>query len=203
MDNGFQLEKIVVIPNMIDPKLVSNDRIKSANITTLLYAGAIKKPKGVEYLVKSLVYLPDNVCLRIAGTGDQLGEIKSLVEEHELNSRIEFVGWLDHEEISDFYSSGDIFVHPGVWPEPFGRTLLEAMQHSLPVVATRVGGNPEIIQQSKLLCRSESPAALAIAIKYARKNRTKYGKENVEYARRLYHPKEIIPKYKSVYKEIV
>ncbi|RLM95884.1 glycosyltransferase family 4 protein [Haloarcula sp. Atlit-7R] len=202
-DSGFPMEKIVVIPNMIDPDIAAEHSTEHGDGTTLLYAGAIKKPKGVDYLIKALTFLPEDVSLRVAGTGDQLEEIKKLVAALNLKNRVEFTGWLDHDEMPDFYASGDIFVHPSVWPEPFGRTLLEAMQHSLPVVATRTGGSPEVIPQTELLCRSESPAALAIAIQNAIMNETKYRKENNEYVNKLYHPKKVIPKYKSLYEQIM
>jgi len=49
----------------------------------------------------------------------------------------------DHD-LSDYYAAADLFVHPGLWPEPFGRTIIEAMQHELPVIYSDVGGPPWI-----------------------------------------------------------
>ncbi|WP_159077027.1 glycosyltransferase family 4 protein [Halococcoides cellulosivorans] len=202
VNNGFPTSKIHVIPNMVDPELYSGNTRTRGNGTRLLYVGALKKTKGVADLVKSLKYLPDEFTLRVGGTGSDSGRIKDIVDENNLNQRVEFAGWVDHEEISEFYSSGDIFVHPGIWPEPFGRTLIEAMQHGLPVVATNIGAAPEIIPQDNLLCEPGSPQDIARAITEAHDDHKRYGESNMSYVNDEYAPKRVLNKYNEIYSSI-
>lgn len=70
-----------------------------------------------------------------------------------MSGQVALLGYVDHEQIKTLYAEADLFVHPGIWPEPFGRTILEAMQMGLAVVATNVGGPAEVIPQKECQTR--------------------------------------------------
>jgi glycosyltransferase involved in cell wall biosynthesis len=59
------------------------------------------------------------------------------------------VSRLNYSEMPGLYRSADVFVFPSTWDEPFGISIVEAMASGVPVVATRVGGIPEIVQDGK------------------------------------------------------
>jgi glycosyltransferase involved in cell wall biosynthesis len=79
---------------------------------------------------------------------------------------VSFLGHLAHGELSIQFCDADVFVHPSVWGEPFGMSVAEAMGAGLPVVATRVGGLPEVVVEAKtgLLVEPDNPVLLADAI---------------------------------------
>jgi glycosyltransferase involved in cell wall biosynthesis len=54
-----------------------------------------------------------------------------------------------HEKLAEYYRSADVFVFPSIWDEPFGIPVIEAMAAGLPVVATRVGGVVETVEDGK------------------------------------------------------
>jgi glycosyltransferase involved in cell wall biosynthesis len=80
--------------------------------------------------------------------------------------RVRHRAWVDHAEIPSLYRSSAMLVLPSVCEEPFGMPLVEAMASGLPVVATRVGGIPEVVEDgvTGLLVPPEDPVALAEAI---------------------------------------
>ncbi|HMB95257.1 MAG TPA: glycosyltransferase family 4 protein, partial [Tepidisphaeraceae bacterium] len=81
-------------------------------------------------------------------------------------SKVIFAGEVDYSQMSGEYSQSDIFVHPSVWNDPSPLVLGEAMSAGVPVVATRVGGQPEIVShgESGLLVPPNNPQALAGAL---------------------------------------
>jgi glycosyltransferase involved in cell wall biosynthesis len=121
------------------------------------YMGTLSEQKGVRWLIEQFQRLPFNATLQIAGRGQKTEEatLKALVS----SANISFVGYQKPEA---FYSQIDVAVVPSIWNEPFGMVAVEACAHSVPVIASRMGGLPEIIQDSHngLLCSAHDPDSL-------------------------------------------
>jgi glycosyltransferase involved in cell wall biosynthesis len=85
---------------------------------------------------------------------------------HAVAGRISFLGAVPHAQLAECYRRADVFVFPSVWHEPFGMPVIEAMACGLPVVATRGGAFPEIVDDGRtgLLVPRGNAAALASAI---------------------------------------
>lgn len=201
-DNGFDRPDYQVVPNMLDtefelPKEAGEDGAE------LLYVGYLRDSKGVRYLIDAMEHVAAELTLKIVGDGPTREALEQRASEKGLSNRIRFTGQVPYEEVTRSYASADVFVHPGVWPEPFGRTILEAMQAGLPVVATNVGGPAETVKQQELLCPTEDPVALANAIERAYKGREEYGPANREYVQETYHPDVVVPQFISAYEEIL
>ncbi len=83
-----------------------------------------------------------------------------------LVGRVSFVGELPHSSVVERLRQADLCVVPSVWPEPFGIPAAEAMATGLPVVASRVGGLTEIVEDgvTGLLAEPDNPAVLAEAM---------------------------------------
>lgn len=81
-------------------------------------------------------------------------------------SQLSFKGAVKHAQLLNHYQNADVFIFPSVWNEPFGMSLVEAMAAGVPVVATRVGGVTEIVEDGKtgLLVERDDADALATAI---------------------------------------
>lgn len=142
-------DRIRVIPNMYDPDFPEFSGIETDQ-KEILYVGALRKHKGVQELVEEFSDLEANYSLRIVGDGPQRQCIEQKAREFGIGSRVHFEGYVKNSELAKYYEKAGIFVHPGLWPEPFGRTIMEAMQMETPVIATNRGGPGEILPDRQL-----------------------------------------------------
>ena len=91
------------------------------------------------------------VHLTIVGDGPQAEPLKELVLELGVRERVSFAGWVPHEMVGQYYTTADVFVHPAIFAEPFGRTILEAMQFQVPLVVSNIGAPPEVVGDAGLV----------------------------------------------------
>lgn len=121
---------------------------------------AIKDQALLLRTAKILVQHGSDLCVALAGDGPELESLKALAASLSLSDRVYFLG--ASRNIAAFLNTLDVFVLPSV-SEGMSNTVLEAMSSGLPVVATRVGGNPELIEDhtSGLLFRVGEEAELA------------------------------------------
>lgn len=205
--NGFANSRIEVIPNMLDPKF--NMTASPGEVTpekesayNLLYVGALKQIKGVNHLIRAMTFLPDDIHLRIAGDGQMAERLRELVAELGVAHKITFLDHVDHEVLPTYYNNSDLFIHPGVWPEPFGRTLLEAMQSELPVVATEIGGPAEIVPEKHFCCPPGDPKSLAETIQFVRDRRSEAGRAHHKYVTEQYAPEVVTSQIIDLYEDV-
>ena len=81
-------------------------------------------------------------------------------------TKVSFIGFVAHSELGNFFNAADIFVHPCVWGEPLGMSVIEAMAAGLPVIASRTGGLRESVVEAEtgLLVEPNDVEALAAAM---------------------------------------
>src|SRR5690606_19092358 len=156
---GAPLEKIRVIPNGIDldeyrprpdERVLASYGIDSSK-PYVLFVGRITRQKGIIHLVNAIKYLnPGMQVVLCAGAPDteEIGqEMKEKVDEARREGQDEII-WIDkmlpRPEVITLYTHASVFVCPSVY-EPFGIINLEAMACETPVVASAVGGIPEIV----------------------------------------------------------
>ncbi|MFW6141316.1 MAG: glycosyltransferase family 4 protein [Candidatus Saliniplasma sp.] len=123
----------------------SSDKVK------VLYVGRLHELKGLNYLIKAFSDVKgkySDVELLIIGSGDLKDELKELVHKERLDEHVRFIGEVEHSELIDYYQNSDIFVLPSV-SEGLSNVILEAMACGLPVIATGVGGNTELVKHEK------------------------------------------------------
>jgi glycosyltransferase involved in cell wall biosynthesis len=140
IENGFQSEKVKVIPYITDAPLETNG---TTNEPLIVFAGRLAVEKGVKHLIEALYEIPDNFKAVLIGDGPQKEILQKLVEGLGLSDRVKFTGWLKTGEIHKYYRRARLVVVPSVWPEPFGIVGIEAMASAKPLVAFDVGGIPE------------------------------------------------------------
>jgi glycosyltransferase involved in cell wall biosynthesis len=159
VEDGIGDEKISVIPNMVEKA----DHLSSAvDGDFVAYAGRISPEKGVETLVQSAGFCP-RISFKIAGDYKKMPDLVSIAMPE-----LEFLGHLEKKKLGKFYSDCRIFVMPSIWYEGFPSVVIEAMLHGKPVICSRIGGLPEIVEDGKtgLLFEPGNTVDLAEKIKY-------------------------------------
>lgn len=111
--------------------------------TILIYVGRLSTEKKLEQLKPVLEALP-HVRLALVGDGPARDELKA----HFAGTRTTFMGYMTGEALSQAYASADTFVFPSAL-ETFGLVVVEAMAAGLPVVASRVGGVQDVVEERR------------------------------------------------------
>jgi len=166
----------------------AKDKSSNARVEILFLSHLIVS-KGVFVLIDACNLLKEknnNFHCTIAGGDAELTrqEVEETVAEKGLTSYITVTGPLYGEEKAQIISSADIFVHPS-YSDCLPLVLLEAMQHSLPVISTFEGAIPDVIEDgvTGFIVPQKDPAALAEKLEILIKNpdmRTRMGKEGRE-----------------------
>ena len=159
-------EKTEVIYNgtPIHSKPVVDQIIKNYDV---LFVGRLVHQKGIRFLLEAVSILQNKykkyIKVAIVGGGHLEKELKKMCEKLKINDSVEFLGF--QRDVDQIMRSSRVLVLPSRW-EGFGLVLLEAMKNKLPIIATNVGGIPEIITNGHegILVPKENPKILANSI---------------------------------------
>jgi glycosyltransferase involved in cell wall biosynthesis len=140
---------------------------------TVLFVGRLVERKGVPYLIEAMSQLRDRAMrLVIVGEGPERPKLEAAAQRLGLADRVLFRGKLSAAELQAAYAQASAFVLPSVFDargdtEGLGVVALEAMNHGTPVVASRIGGIPDVVEDgvSGLLVPPADSAALAAALR--------------------------------------
>jgi colanic acid/amylovoran biosynthesis glycosyltransferase len=141
----------------------------------VMSCGWLKEYKGFHYLLDAIAQLVErgiDVGLDLAGDGPQRAFLERKAVELGIRDRVNFHGFVDHERLAELYRGTDAFALPSIIMGSYGRqdvipnVLAEAMAVGVPVVGSRIGGIPELIDDgdSGLLVPERDAAALADAL---------------------------------------
>lgn len=154
----------IVIPNGVDTERFQNvkHRVFDKNKIRLITTSRLVQKNGVEDIIKSLKFLPENVTLRILGSGPLEKSLKLKANSLQLQNRIEFLGEIPHFDISKYLHEADIFIRPSL-SEGMGNSFIEAMAAGLPVIGTPVGGIVDFLRDGEtgLFCEVKNPKSIA------------------------------------------
>jgi len=218
LKSGFPAERVAVVRSSIDTKFFEpfdGARMQMRNHLGLKEddfvvagMGRLVKGKGYEVLLKGIAELapPERATLLLAGDGNERQKLEDLAAGLGIAQQVKFLGF--QSDVRPILWAADIFVHvPTTFPEGTPNAILEAMAAGLPVIATPVGGIPEVVRDGEtgLLVPPNDQKALVEAILKLRQDeglRTKLGKRAQKWVqehhdiRRL--PERVIQVYNRV-----
>jgi len=176
---GVDKDRIITVYNGIDRTVFyPQDKIEARkkfniplDMTLMLFVGNLETVKGPDVLINAFNKIKSNIIngkLYLAGEGSLLKDLKEKCRVYGLEKSVIFSGSVAHEEMGCMMNTADLLIVPSR-NEGVPNVILEAMACQVPVVATRVGGIPEVVIENEtgLLVESENPAQLANAMKEA------------------------------------
>lgn len=132
---GFAADRIRVLPNFAD---IADSAPRTRRGDYVAYVGRISPEKGIDVLIGAA--RSRGLPVKVAGDPSLMPELVAHAP-----SNVEFVGQLSRDQLPEFLGGARMLVVPSVWYEVFGLVCAEAMAYRLPVIASRIGGLPEVV----------------------------------------------------------
>lgn len=177
--SGVDVAKGSILPNCVDlerftpgpaaPELVAKYDLEGRRvILTLARLDANERYKGIDEVLDALPVLlrtAPNLTYVVAGSGSDLGRLRTKTSDMGLTDRVRFIGYVPEEQKQAHYRLADAFVMPGRG-EGFGIVYLEAMACGIPVVASSADASREAVRNGQLgaLADPDDPASVHDAI---------------------------------------
>jgi len=138
---GIPEKKITVLHNFISQVGTENTE-KDQEL--IVYVGRLSPEKGLLTFLRSITLLKSKVRVLIVGDGPQRNILEAFVKDNLTN--VEFLGYVPTDKIWEIISSARVLVLPSECYEGFGRVIVEAYACGVPIVASNIGGIPEIVE---------------------------------------------------------
>jgi glycosyltransferase involved in cell wall biosynthesis len=156
------------VPNPVDADVFApGASLAQANDPRLITVGSLVDVKGHRHLLEAIALLVrdgSRPTLDVVGDGPLRADLEAQARELGIDELVRFAGRKDKPDVAAALRSADLFVLPSLW-ENLPCALLEALSTGLPVVATRVGGVPEVLDEGDgILVEPGSAEALADAL---------------------------------------
>ena len=167
----LRAEKLRVCYKSVDVsrfRPMAQGRSYGGGAPTILFVGSNMQRKGLPSLIQAapavLRQFPA-ARFQVIGADARIAAMRQLCAASGVEAAFDFLGWKSQQELPDYYARADVFALPAL-TEALGVVFLEAMAAGVPVIGTRVGGIPEIIQHGEngLLVEPDNPTALAAAL---------------------------------------
>lgn len=152
MHNGIDISRFNN-RTISNKNILRNEFDLSGNDFVVLFSGRLVKEKGICELINAILKCSNikNLKLLIVGSSwfsnsnsDNFTDtLKN--KTREIEDKVIFTGYIDYNQIHNIYKIADVAVLPSIWNDPFPLTVLECMGVGLPVISTKSGGIPEMI----------------------------------------------------------
>ena len=203
---GVKFRRREVINNIV----IAHGRAKPGSVVDvprIAAAGSLVPLKAYHVLLRALGQLAADghrFEFLLAGEGPERPRLEQLAAHLNIMRQVRFLGGI--EDVPEILSSAHLLVHPSR-SEGLSNTILEAMAEGLPVVATNVGGTPEVIRDGKtgLLVPPDKPDLLASKIRQMLENprlREKVGKAAFAVVRDKYNTSIVATQYERIYRSV-
>jgi glycosyltransferase involved in cell wall biosynthesis len=207
---GFPAEKSQVIYNPMPPSLNTIHLNVKRKENTFVFAGRLEEEKGVWTLLhafqKSLTKNKE-LKLFIAGDGTSTSEIEQFIQKNNLTNSVTLLGKVSQEKVLELYGTSTAIIAPSIWPEPFGRFVLDSISLRTPIIASNSGGIPEGIKnrETGILVNPGDVDALSAAILELATNKKLLSafSKNLELEKEKYSVKKIVQQRLTLYSSLL
>jgi glycosyltransferase involved in cell wall biosynthesis len=145
---GHPADKIKVIYNFIDKNWAA-EKNPPAKEDYLLYFGRLSEEKGIDVLMNALAQAKQKHHLKIMGDGPLMGDLQKMAKSLKLQNQVEFLGFKSGPELKAIVNGARAIVMPSVWLENMPFALMESVAGGQVVVASNIGGFPEVIKDKE------------------------------------------------------
>ena len=149
---GLGADRAHIIPYGIDVDRFRRVRRSSARgKVRFSFIGFLGRHKGIHVLIDAVAKLARSakLALNIVGDGDARLSCERQIKALDLEDKVRFWGKLDNSRIEKVYRETDVLILPSIWPENHPVSITEAMAAGIPVIASRIGGIPEQIEDGR------------------------------------------------------
>ncbi|MCX7927448.1 MAG: glycosyltransferase family 4 protein [Candidatus Omnitrophica bacterium] len=213
----FPKEKIVVVPTVVEINKQNSDESArqkardflglTSNQLVVGFVGRFEPIKGLTYLLeaaKRILTERKDVVFILIGDGSLRENLRQEVRRIKLENNIRFFGW--REDAQELMAAFDVLVLPSL-NEAVGLVLLEAQAQAVPVIATKVGGIPEVVKdrQSGILVSPKDSRALSEAIEElldSEQKRRRYGEYGKVFIKNKFGKENFIMNMEKVYSDV-
>ena len=151
MERSLGIDEVLHVPNCAGPPAGGVHR-PVTHPRTLAFAGRLSREKGVDLLLRAMVEViarHPEARLHVAGDGAERESLQRLTVGLGLTDAVSFAGALAPAEVGELYAASGLVVLPTIWMENCPVSVLEAFAHGRAVVATRIGGVPELVEDGR------------------------------------------------------
>jgi L-malate glycosyltransferase len=197
----------IVIPNGINIKIVKPDGLSIHNPPAVVFAGRFMPQKNLIGLVKTLALVRDIPWkCSLLGNGPLFEEVKHCISSHGLDERFDLPGWVTTEQVLDKMAQSDLLFMPSL-SEGLPVVGLQALAMGLAIVASRVGGNVDLVDQGNngFLADPGDLESLSTALRSLLNDR-----EALQKARQAsramaerFDIRSVVDQYEAIFREIV
>lgn len=142
IQGGLAADKMVIKPNFVHPDTGPGD----GSGDYVIFVGRLSSEKGIDTLLSAWQQLPGNTKLKIVGDGPMAGRVSQAMND---DPRIEWVGRRTKEEVDRLIHKASCLIIPSICYETFGRAIIEAYVHGVPVIASRHGAMAELVRHGE------------------------------------------------------
>lgn len=187
----------------------SRDQLDIPNDAFLVACVANARPmKGIPYLIKASYQLGSykNIHFLFIGKNMDADDHLKLIEKSPLHENFHILGF--KKDILNYLGACDIMVLSSIKGEGLSKVTIEAMSIGMPVIATNVGGNAELVhhRQTRMLVAPKSPKDIAnsiVTLKENKKLRKQMGEEARQHMRKHFHIDETVRQMKRFYEALI
>ena len=184
-------------------------------IPQILFVGRLVERKGVDYLIRAFAEVRKEIpaFLTIVGDGKEREKLENLAKELGIRESIRFTGFVSSPDLERYYETCDLFILPAIFDrngdtEMLGVVLLEAMSYKKPVIASNVGGIPDIVKnyQTGVLVPEKSIEELRKAIIELLGNenlRKELGESGYRFIKEKFSWERITTQLKNLYQTLI
>ncbi len=211
VEHGMYANQIKVVPLPVD--ISSRSSSRSARIHPrqgepkgshyILFAGRLAQEKGV-YAVLELAKRLPKIQFLIAGTGPEIENVELRIKNVEL-SNVELLGFVEKGKLQALIAGARLILVPSLWHEPSPYAVLEAQAAGKPVIASSMGGIPELIEDGKtgFLVKPDMWVDTIQKVFYDEALLKRVGIAARTYVKRVHNPEKHYEKLIKVYEEVM